>query len=309
MAPIAARVAMPAVALLALGAGDAPPRAAAEIALAASIAPPKEVEVLAAPPPAAIPALPAFEELAWSTGADVGTGIAMKDTGDPRASGVFIGYAGYNVPLDDAEAWVTALYGAWLREHGVRWVWAVRGPDDSHYEHRELGNTKIAAKLRAIAPAAPFILVAAHSSGSCVAHELLKQLAGKHDPEQTTAGKIVYFNLDGIEKGLTPASVARLRRAYFVGVVDHASDTASPNDRDMRRLSTTYADAGGYIEHDPAAAGCAGKASWCLHVSLVTKRPHDPTRAKAHLDYTDFSAAGVETAFFDAKADEAGLVW
>jgi hypothetical protein len=78
----------------------------------------------------------------------------------------------------------------------------------------------------------------------------------------------VYFNLDAIEKGLTPTGVARLRRAYFVGAVDRATSTVSPNEGEMRRAA-----------------------------------------ARAHLDYSELSSAGVTTAFFDARADEAGIAW
>jgi hypothetical protein len=220
----------------------------------------------------------------------------MKDTQNPRGSDLFIAYAGYRVSLRDAEAWVDALYDAWLRERGVRYVWAVRGPDDSHYEHKEIGNTKIGARLRALAPAASVILVAGHSSGSCVAHELFKQLAEGKDPDGVTAGKIVYYNLDGIEKGLTARSVARLREAYFVAAVDRTTDTASPNEGEMRRAAAAYGRP--YVEYDARGAGCMAGASWCLHVSLVNNAPHDKRAARGHLDYTEFSQAGVATAFF-----------
>jgi hypothetical protein len=314
MAFSVAQITTASVAVLSLFAHEVPSRedesfretVSVPIALDASAEPPARTAAFL-PPPA--DDTPAFDDLPWSTGPEIGTGIAMKDTGDPEANSIFIGYAGYNVPLADAEAWVTALYDTWLRERGVRYVWAVRGPDDSHYEHHELGNTKIAARLCALAPAATFIMVAAHSSGSCSAHELFKQLDEGRDPEAATANKIVYFNLDGIDEGLTPARVARLKRAYFVGAVDRVTRTTSPNDADMRRLAVAYPGAGGYIAHDASHSGCAGDASWCLHVTLVTKHPHDPRAARGHLDYTDFSEGGVETAFFDEKAGEAGLAW
>jgi hypothetical protein len=317
MPPSAAHVTVAALALVALRAGgasarnDVPAIDVAQAASAPEVEPPAPPSSLAAP--SALPE-PSHDDAQWSTGPEVGTGVAMKDTGNPRGNNVFIGYAGYNIAVEDAEAWVDALYDAWLRDRGVRYVWAVRGPDDSHYEHKEIGNTKIGAKLRAVAPAASFVLVAAHSSGSCVAHELFKQLAEGRDPEGTTAGKIVYFNLDGIEKGLTPESVARLRRAYFVGAVDRATRTVSPNEGDMRRTAALYASAASasgasseYVEYDARGAKCASGASWCLHVSLVTNAPHDPRGARTHLDYSEFSRAGVATAFFDARADEAGI--
>lgn len=234
----------------------------------------------------------------WLTGLDIGTGVAFKDTANPLGTTAFLAYAGYRMSLDDAQAWADALYDAWLRERGVRYVWAVRGPDDSHYENKEIGNTKIGAKLRALAP--PAIVVAAHSSGSCVAHELFKQLAEGRDPEGVTAGKIVYFNLDGIEKGLTRESVARLRHAYFVGAVDRTTRTVSPNDNEMRRTAEQYANDGAveYVAYDASGAQCAEGGTWCLHVTLVTNAPHDRRAARAHLDYTDFATAGVATAIF-----------
>jgi hypothetical protein len=306
------------LAMLACGACDVASRK--DASQAASVAPPHTLDPSLEPPAppssSSLPSAPepSFADVEWSTGTEVGTGVARKDTGNSRGNNVFIGYAGYRVSLGDAEAWVDALYGAWLRDRGVRYVWAVRGPDDSHYEHKEIGNTKIGAALREVAVDASFVLVAAHSSGSCVAHELFTQLAEGRDPEGATAGKIVYFNLDGIEKGLTPTGVARLRRAYFVGAVDRATSTVSPNEGEMRRAAALYASSGSsapveYLEYDAHGAGCASRGTWCLHVSLVTRAPHDPRAARAHLDYSEFSSAGVTTAFFDARADEAGIAW
>lgn len=304
MSPSAAHVIVAAFALVAFRASGAPVRkdAPLEVIAPAAIA----LDVAPAPPPPIALPEPGPDDAAWTTGPDVGEGVAMKDTGNPLGNNAFIGYAGYRISLDDAEAWVDALYGAWLHDRGVRYIWAVRGPDDSHYEHKEIGNTKIGARLRGVAPAASFVLVAAHSSGSCVAHELFKQLAEGRDPEGSTAGKIVYFNLDGIEKGLSPESVVRLRRAYFVGAVDRATRTVSPNQADMRRTAAQYAS--DYVEYDAHGAKCESGASWCLHVSLVTNAPHDPRGTRTHLDYSEFSRAGVATGFFDAMAREAGIV-
>jgi hypothetical protein len=306
MSPSAAHWILATCAVAALPGGGAASAAASD----ESVPPAAALSFVApatASPPAEAP--PAIDDAAWLTGPDIGTGVAMKDTGNPLGDNAFIGYAGYDVPLADAEAWVDALDDAWLREHGVRYVWAVRGPDDSHYENKEIGNTKIGTKLREIAPTASFILVAAHSSGSCVAHELFTQLADGRDGAGTTAGKLVYFDLDGIEKGLSASSVARLRSAYFVGAVDPTTHTVSPNQAEMRRTATLYdgAASGGYVEYDATNAGCARGGTWCLHVSLVTNAPHDTHAARGHLDYTDFSRGGVATAFFEAKATEAGL--
>lgn len=249
---------------------------------------------------------PDLDALPWQTGANAGYGVAYKDTMNPRGDAVFIGYAGYGISLASAEAWVTALYKATLRDRGVRHVWAVQGPSTASYSQLEIGNSKIAAALVPIAEkTTSFILIAGHSSGSFVAHELLGQLAGGHDPNDVTKGRVVYFDLDGGGSGLDAAIVARLRRAYFVGARDGA--TWSPNATAMQSLGATFSSAGGYWEHDASASGCNSGARWCVHVTLVITRPHDPANADPATDYSDFANRPVCTTWIEAKSAEAAL--
>lgn len=251
---------------------------------------------------------PDFASIPWETGASVGFGVARKDGQNHLGDAVFIGYAGYAIPLDAGEAWVSALYESSLRARGVRWVYAVQGPADPSYSQFEIGNSKIAAALGTeVQASTPFVLVAAHSSGSFVAHELLGQLAGGLDPGGVTAGKIVYFDLDGGQSGLTQASVDRLRKAYFTSAFDAGTGTYSPNHGTMTALGATYASKGGYFDTDASAAGCQAGATWCLHMTLITTRPHDPTAADGVPDYSDFAGRPVQHDYVDAKAAEAGL--
>ena len=253
------------------------------------------------------PAPPDFDALPWQTGDDVGFGVAMKDSENPLGSSVFIGYAGYDIPLDAAEAWVTALYHASLRDRGVRRVYAVQGPADAAYSGLEIGNSKIAAALVSEVDAdTRFILVAGHSSGSFVAHELLGQLAGELDPGGVTADRVVYFDLDG-GGGLSSAAAQRLRRAYFVGAFDAATSTSSPNRSDMQSLGAAHADLGGFFDIDASPAGCLAGANWCLHMTLVTTQPHDKSNADGVPDYSDFEGRPVSHAWLDMRAAEAGL--
>lgn len=255
-----------------------------------------------APPPPDAGAIP------WETGTSVGYGVAFKDTKNPGGESVFVGYAGYQVTLASAEAWVEALYGASLAARGVRYIWAVQGPNDPSYSNLEIGNSKIvAAMLPRVGAQTKFVLVAGHSSGSFVAHELLGQLAGGLDPQAVTAGRVVYFDLDGGESGLTAASVARLRKAYFVGSRDGATGTDSPNLSTMQAAGATYASAGGYWQNDASSSGCDAGAAWCVHVTLITTRPHDPTTGDPLLDYADFAGRPVCHSWIDAKASAAGL--
>ncbi|MBM4359796.1 MAG: hypothetical protein FJ096_16960 [Deltaproteobacteria bacterium] len=252
------------------------------------------------------PQTPPFDSIPWESGADVGFGVQRKDTQNPLGDAAFVGYGGYDVGLDAACAWTRALYEATLRERGVRYVYCVKGPSDPSYSKLEIGNSKIAKDLVAKLEGTPsFIVVAAHSSGSFVAHELLGQLGSGFDPTDVTAMRIVYFNLDGGQSGLGPDSVGRLKRAYFVGVRD--ASTSSPNLGTMKSLGTTYATKGGYLELDGADSGCAAGAPWCLHMVPIITKPHDPNDANVAKDYVDFTGRPVTTSYLDDTAAEAGL--
>jgi hypothetical protein len=258
--------------------------------------------------PYPVPDLPASSAPRWRTGPEIGHGVAFKDTMNPAGENLFIGYAGYRVNLASAEAWVEALHEASLAARGVRYLWAVQGPNDCMYSSFELGNSNIVRTLLPlVGPRTRFVLVAGHSSGSFVAHELLGRLAGGGDPRGVTAGRVVYFNLDGGANGLTTQSVGRLRHAYFVAAHDGRTGTDSPRLPTMRSLGATYASAGGYWQNDAGESGCRPGAQWCVHDSLITTRPHLPTSASALLDYSDFTRRHPCHSWIDAKADEAGL--
>lgn len=241
---------------------------------------------------------PDVDAIPWATGANVGYGVASKDTQNPRGQSVFIAYAGYDVSLASAEAWTTALYRTVLRDQGVRWIWAVQGPAQPDYASREIGNSKIAASLRAIVGASTAsIYVAGHSSGSFVAHELLGDVY-----LDGFASKLTYFDLDGGSSGLSQDIVSHLAHAYFVGSHMSTTGTYSANAGTMQSLGATYAAAGGYYENDANASGCNAGAVWCLHVTLIITKPHDPSNADATQDYSDFVARPVTRAWFDALA-------
>jgi hypothetical protein len=260
------------------------------------------------PVPDSVPEPGASRALPWKTGPQVGHGVAFKDTKNPAGENVFIGYAGYRVDLASAEAWVEAVHETSLAARGVRYLWAVQGPSDRTYSNFEIGNSTIVATLLPlVGPKTRFVLVAGHSSGSFVAHELLGLLAGGTDPQGVTSGRVVYFNLDGGASGLSPSVVGRLRHAYFVAAHDGKTGTDSPRLATMRSLGATYASAGGYWQDNAGDSGCQEGARWCVHDALITTRPHAPTRASAQLDYSDFTSRHPCRSWIDAKADEAGL--
>lgn len=248
---------------------------------------------------------PDIDSIEWSTGSTIGYGVAFKDTGNPLGESMFIGYGGYGVDLVPAELWVTALYRAALRERGVRWVWAVQGPSDPGYSQDEIGNSKIAAALvPLVGPSTHFVLVAAHSSGAFVAEELLDQLATGADPGGATSDLLVYFALDG-GGNATQTSIGRTRNAYFVSA--HDGTTQSANYGAMQTLAAGYASKGGFYDVDSSSAGCDAGAVWCVHMTMITTKPHDPTTDDVLADYSDFAGRPVCTDYITAKAAEAGL--
>ena len=264
----------------------------------------------ASPPPPTPKPPPPIGQIPWETGGDVGFGVARKDTQNPLGDSVVLAYAGYGVSLEAAEAWATALYTASLEKRGVRYVWAIQGPNTPEYTNQEIGNSKIvAAMLPKITAKTKFVLAVGHSSGSFVAHELLGQLAGGLDPANVTAQKVVYFDLDGGQSGLSASIVARLRKAYFVSPFDQATGTQGFNTGTMQSLGATYPGAGGFFTVDATPSGCNAGANECVHVSLVNAHPHNPAKAEAALDYGSFDAAHpVEVAYLTKKAVEAGVV-
>lgn len=253
---------------------------------------------------------PDIDTIPWETGAAIGNGVAHKDTQNPRGDNAAIFYGGYTVGLAAAQGWATALYRAELRDRGVRQIWAVQGPNLPQYDNQEIGNSKIAALLVSkVSATTKFVLVAGHSSGAFVAHELLRQLAGGLDPANVTANKVVYFDLDGGESGLTATSVARLRNAYFVSPFDKATGTRGYNTGTMQSLGATYASKGGYLEIDASSSGCNAGAYDCVHITLVNAHPHDPAKGDAFTDYASFdSAHPVDVTWLEDEATQASLV-
>ena len=248
-------------------------------------------------PPGDAPPEPDFMSLPWTT---IGTGVAFKDSQNPRGEDVFIGYAGYGVSDDEARTWMTALYEASLRARGVRYVYAVRGPDTVEYTNKEIQNTHLVAHLLPeVSTSTHFIAIAGHSSGGWVACELLQQLYDQGlDAQGKTVGKTVYYDLDGVESCLDTTIVAKLRDVLFVS----AHTTAGSGGFSLNAM---YMMAGAMmfghplLLYDATQSGCQPSASLCLHVTLVNTKPHDPTTGTPS-DYGDFTNRPVNHWYLDA---------
>ena len=216
----------------------------------------------------------------------VGAGVSCRDTGRTHAYATFIAYGGWGVRESWARTWVDEVYRTALTRRGVRYLCAVRGPATVDYAGREIGNAALASLL--LARRRGLVIVAAHSSGSFVAHELFAEVEALGTPGTALLARTVYFDLDGGESGLTPDIVNHLRRAYFVYADDSTTWTRSANATTMIALGTRYAGHGGVLAVNASRSGCRAGAKWCLHDALVTERPHNPDTFDLEQDYQGF---------------------
>jgi hypothetical protein len=225
----------------------------------------------------------------------VGNGVAYRRAGS--GSGVFIAYGGYSARHEYACAWANALQEARLQELGVGHVYCVKGPRDAGYGAREIGNSKLAMHLEQSAhgTSAPFILIAAHSSGHYVAAELLNQVAAD------TLDRIVYADLDGGYSGLTTALVRSMKHVAFVWAEDSTLAAGrSSNAAVMKDAAARFGAQEVRVRED--GSGCLSGAKWCLHDVVITTRPHDPARYDLARDYVEFTDRAVQTQWVDAIA-------
>lgn len=253
---------------------------------------------------------PDFDTIPWQTGANIGLGVAYKDTGNPRANSAALVYGGYESSLKGVQGWAAALYKAELRLRGVRYLFAIQGPNTIPYSNKEIGNTKIVANLLPkIDAKTKFILLFGHSSGSYVAHEFLDQVSGGLDPQGKMNGKLVYFCLDGGRAGFDAQIAAKMRKTYWVFPKDVAKGTEGFNGGDMSTAGNDYKALGGYLPFDATSAGCNTGAAGCIHDSLVISKPHNPAGASPGRDYDDYSGGRtVTTKYLAQKGAEAGLI-
>ena len=232
--------------------------------------------------------------------ADGWTAVGFGIGGSMAGSGpdILVTCGGYSATDQDSRAWAMALaHSPTFASLAIGPVYAARGPRDASYAGHEIGNSKLAAALTHQAAGARFVIVAAHSSGAFVADELLTEVT----PE--VRSKIVYFALDGGTHALNQSLVSQLKGVYFVNAKDSAKGE-SHNASSMRSLHSAFH--GSHLFTVNAnGSGCNGGATWCLHDTLITTRPHNPNMFDLADDYQQFGGARkVVTSYVDqAVAD------
>jgi hypothetical protein len=240
-------------------------------------------------------ALPA-DSLSWMT---VGAGVQYAMADSARGDDVFIGFGGWSVQQPWANTWVAALYTAKLHSLGARHLYSVKGPLDSQYFDREIGTLDLGRHLIALLKSNPGItriVVAAHSSGSYVAHALFEDLytVAKIDSDHATDGKITYFNLDGgIGSGgsgveITQPMADRLAHIYAVYASIPALKLSSANMAEMIALGNLFAPTSSAMQIDVTGCGCTGK--WCVHDALINQVPYNHATFDLEHDYGSINA-------------------
>jgi hypothetical protein len=234
--------------------------------------------------------------LSW-TEVDSGLSYAVAENSSGRD--VFVGFGGWNVQQNWVNSWVASLSLAKLQSLGIRHMYAVRGPRQVDYADREIGTFTLARQLVGLAKsdtACRRIIIAAHSSGSYVAHALLEDLYGPRgiDSGGVTFGMIVYFDLDGgIGNGfgvlITQAMVDRMSKVYGVYAYDAGSALYSPNRSDMVDLGAMFGNKSASLEIFTRGYVC--EDAWCVHMTLINQKPHDPRKPDAAADYGNIDAS------------------
>jgi hypothetical protein len=229
----------------------------------------------------------------------VSNGVTTKDTGG--GNNIVIVYGGYTATMADSQGWVTQLTSVRLGPLGVGHMYAVQGPEDPDYSSREIGNSELAAALATQATPSSYVIILAHSSGGFVADELFTFV------DSSVMSKIAYFNLDGGSWALTDTMVTTMRGVYFCG----AHDSVAGYSENWSSDQSLYSDFPGsnLFLVDADGSGCDVGAGWCLHDTLITTRPHNPTTYDLDDDYTDFTGPGrqIVTSYVDQAVTDGVL--
>lgn len=214
---------------------------------------------------------------------------------DSSSHSVFIGFAGWSVKQSWANNWVYQLYQSKLQSLEVGFLFSVKGPNTACYKEQEIDNLSLAKNLIKLANNNKIdkIIIAAHSSGSFVAHHLFKILFADKDLDsaKTLADKMYYFNLDGgigsqnCGVPIDSIMVENLAHIYAVYAYDNDSKIFSPNKDDMIELSTIFKAKSTLLVMDVTGSNSTGK--WSVHDALINKKPHNPTSFDLEKDYNN----------------------
>lgn len=228
----------------------------------------------------------------------IGNGVNYSFTDNKKGNDIFIAIGGWQANQEWVNKWSSELYHEKLYALGIKHIFSVKGPDDVCNKNKEINIKTVADYIKNIIYATYYIdkvIIAAHSSGSFVANELLELLYGKNGIAKDSfyIDKVHYFNLDGGIGGedcgtaLSDSVVKYIAKIYAVAVYDSETEMYSSNYETMKKLSGMFGEKSELILLDVSGSGCTDK--WCLHDAVVIRKPHNPTKYDLEKDYTLFN--------------------
>jgi hypothetical protein len=246
-----------------------------------------------------------LSELSWIA---IGSGVVEAKTGVDGKGG-FVTHAGYGTNLTYSIDWANAL---WKSGHlrNVSYVWAVAGPTDVFYHKQDVNTSSLAKRMVALVEGSHLdrVAVAAHSSGSFVAHALFHNLFDddSFDPAHVMRERITYYNLDGgigCDDGAQAgpwicinATVAKGLRVVQATWAKGPNGLWSLNLESMQTLSKMFPNSRGF-EIDATHTGC--EKTMCVHMVQIEALPWNKTGG----NYWDYAGPydaqhPVQTAYF-----------
>lgn len=228
----------------------------------------------------------------------IGNGIQYSYVENKKGNNIFIAIGGWQARQEWVNSWSLELYKSKLYELGVKHIFSVKGPDEVCNRNKEINIKTLADYVKNIIYATYYIdrvIVAAHSSGSFVANELLDILYGEKGIAKDSfyVNKVYYFNLDGgigsedCGMALSDSVVKYLAKVYAVAVYDSVTKMYSSNYEVMKKLSEMYREKSELVLLDVSGSGCTDK--WCLHDAAVNRKPYNPSKYDLEKDYTLFN--------------------
>ncbi|MCA2005406.1 MAG: hypothetical protein LDL01_06360 [Ignavibacterium sp.] len=236
------------------------------------------------------------QNLSWIK---IGNGVQYSFSDNKKGNNIFVAIGGWQAKQEWVNSWCSELNKSKLYELGVKHIFSVKGPDDVCNRKGEINIKNLAEYIKNIIYATYYIdkvIIAAHSSGSFVANELLHILYGEKGIAKDSfyVNKVYYFNLDGGIGGgdcgvaLNDSVVKYIAKVYAVAAYDSATGMYSSNYETMIKLSGMYKEKSELILLGVTNSDCIDK--WCLHDAVVNRKPHNPAKYDLEKDYTLFDA-------------------
>lgn len=227
----------------------------------------------------------------------IGSGVNYTFTENKIGNDIFIAIGGWQSKQEWVNKWSETLYEAKLNELGIQHIFSVKGPDEVCNRNKEINIKGLADYVKNIIYATYYInrvIIAAHSSGSFVANDLLELLYGEKGIAKDSfyINKVHYFNLDGGIGGdecglaLSDSVIKYIAKVYPVSAYDSSAGLYSSNYETMKRLSEMYGNKSEMILLEVSGSGCTDK--WCLHDAVIIRKPYDPNKYNLEKDYTLF---------------------